>query len=379
MKSINAFGAMAILATFSLISARAMAQENQWYLGLDAGQSRATIDDSRVESGLLGSGMSTTSITNDDRYSTFNIFGGLQLNRNFAIEGGYYDLGRFHFSADTLPAGNLRGSISLRGVDLDLVGILPFNDRFSAYGKVGVAYSRADDAYSGSGAVNVLDPDPHQSGANLQLGAGLQYMFNESFAARAEVDRYRVGDAVGNRGDIDTVTVGLVYRFGNKTPARPVALATPTPVAAAVPPPPPVVVTPPTPVVRPTMTRVNLSADSLFEFGKSDLTEQGRAALDRLAIDLRGVTLVSITITGHTDRIGAIAYNLHLSMRRASAVEAYMTTHMGIPESKIIASGVGMDDPVTKPADCPGQKVTTALISCLAPDRRVEIIVSGTK
>ena len=38
---------------------------------------------------------------------------------------------------------------------------------------------------------------------------------------RAELERYRVNDAIGNRGDVDMASVGLLYRFGRKAPAPP--------------------------------------------------------------------------------------------------------------------------------------------------------------
>jgi OOP family OmpA-OmpF porin len=33
---------------------------------------------------------------------------------------------------------------------------------------------------------------------------------------RAEAERYRINDAVGSKGDIDLLSVGLVYRFSAK-------------------------------------------------------------------------------------------------------------------------------------------------------------------
>ena len=46
---------------------------------------------------------------------------------------------------------------------------------------------------------------------------------------------------------------------------------------------------------------------------------------------------------------------------------------------KITARGVNGAEPVTKPGECVGTKKTPALIACLAPDRRVEVEVTGTK
>ena len=37
-----------------------------------------------------------------------------------------------------------------------------------------------------------------------------------SLGARLEAERYRINDAVGNKGDVDLLSLGLIYRFGLK-------------------------------------------------------------------------------------------------------------------------------------------------------------------
>ncbi|HZE59341.1 MAG TPA: OmpA family protein [Burkholderiales bacterium] len=49
---------------------------------------------------------------------------------------------------------------------------------------------------------------------------------------------------------------------------------------------------------------VTLSADVLFDFGKSTLKDAGQAKLDELADRLSGAALDEIKIVGHADRIG---------------------------------------------------------------------------
>ena len=78
--------------------------------------------------------------------------------------------------------------------------------------------------------------------------------------------------------------------------------------------------------------------------------------------------------TGHTDRIGTVAYNDRLSMRRAQAVKAYLVSK-GVPADRIYTEGKGKRNPVTTGCN---QKNRKALIACLAPDRRVEVEVVGT-
>ena len=170
-----------VLATFAAIaSTLAMADDAGWYGGVAVGQSRAKIDDARITSNLLGGGLATSSISNDDSDTGYKLFGGYKFNKYFALEGGYFDLGKFGFTATTAPAGTLDGSIKLRGVNLDAVGILPINEKFSALGRVGLNYAEARDSFSGTGAVNVANPSPSKRDTNFKFGAGLQYDFTQS-------------------------------------------------------------------------------------------------------------------------------------------------------------------------------------------------------
>ncbi len=380
---------LSLVALAVIASTLAIADDSAWYLGTNIGQSAATIDDARITNSLSKSGASNISIVDDDRNHGYKIFGGYRFNKNLALEGGYFDLGRFGFTATALPAGTLSGTINLRGVNLDLVGTLPITEKFSAFGRIGANYAEAVDSFSSTGVVRVPNnPNPRQRDTNLKLGLGLEYAFTDALAMRAEVERYRVNDAVGNKGDVDLVSLGLVYRFGAKAPTpapRPVppqivAVAPrPAPEVAVPPPPPP----PPTPTAPPQVARapvkVTFSADSLFDFDKASLRVGGQERLDKFAADLRGTNFDVITVTGHTDRIGSHAYNVKLSTRRAETVQGYLAGHTGIPAGKIVAKGVNGSDPVTKPGDCRGKNASKALIACLQPDRRVEVEVSGTR
>ncbi len=378
MKIARGFSIAASLAALAVtMSPSAFADDAGWYTGFNAGQSRAKIDDTRIADGLLDDGFTTTSIGNDDRHFGFKAFGGYEFNRYFALEGGYFNLGKFGFRADTLPAGSLRGDIKLQGANFDAVGSVPLGDKFSLFARAGVNYADAKDSFAGTGSVAVIDPSPGRWAANYKFGVGAEYDFTRFIGMRIEAERYRIDDAVGNKGDVDLYSAGLVFRFGRSEPPPPPPPPPPAPMAAPVaepapPPPPP----PPPPPVR---RRVSFSADSLFDFGKDTVKPAGKQALDNFAAELKGARFEVITVTGYSDRIGSHEYNMRLSMRRAEAVKSYLVETQGIPADKVTAQGADGSDPVTKPDECPGAKRTPKLIACLQPDRRVDVEVVGSE
>jgi OmpA-OmpF porin, OOP family len=365
MKKTSAILALAALG--AVAGPCAMADDTGFYLGANLGQSRAKIDDARISAAILGSGFSAIDIVDDRRDAGYKLFGGYQFNRNIAVEGGYFDLGKFGYAATTLPPGTLNGEIKLRGVNLDLVGTLPLSEKWSAIGRVGANYAQARDHFSGTGAVVVGNPYPSKRQTNYKFGLGLQYVFSEALAVRAEAERYRVNDALGNQGDVNMFSLGLIYRFGAKAAAsapRP-APAYVAPAAAA-----PVVLAPPAPAPQPVPVseKVTFSAEALFDFDRAQIKPEGKAALDALLAKLQGMNAEVMVTVGFADSAGADAYNQKLSLRRAEAVKAYLVAK-GVDGARVYTEGKGESQPVADNASAQGR----------AKNRRVTVEVVGSR
>ncbi|RYX96831.1 MAG: hypothetical protein EOO28_06095 [Comamonadaceae bacterium] len=213
-----AASAIAAVAALGLLGCKPAAAQTgpamtAWYAGGNIGRSAATIDDPRIRGGLAAAGLATTSIEDRDRDTGFKLYGGYQFSPNFALEGGYADLGKFGFTANTQPAGTLNGDLRLKGVFLDAVGTWPINERFSALGRIGVTSMQAKDQFRGTGAVGVNNPNPSKRATGYKLGVGLEYAINPRLGLRAELERYSLDDAIGNNGHVDLLSAGLVYRF----------------------------------------------------------------------------------------------------------------------------------------------------------------------
>lgn len=378
MKSAKKIGTLGLISCALLTSEVALAENEfvnpdwanaAWYVGAGAGRSKATIDQDRLVRSLMENGASSVAYSSDERATAYKIFMGKQLNRNFALEGGYFDLGTFSFDASTVPAGSLSGRIRFRGLNLDLLGQLPLSERFSLYGRVGMNYAKTSTSFTGNRLLAVTSPHQTERKLNPKVGLGLEYKFTEALAMRGEVERHRLNDAVGNRGDVDFYSINLVYKLGRPAARAavayvppPVLAPMPEPVAAAPPAPAPV------PAPMPVSEKVTFAASALFDFDKSAVKKEGAAALDSLLNKLQGTNTEVLVTVGYTDSVGGAAYNQKLSQRRAEAVKAYLVTK-GVDGMRVYTEGKGETMPAHDNNTADGR----------AMNRRVTVEFVGTR
>ena len=122
---------------------------------------------------------------------------------------------------------------------------------------------------------------------------------------------------------------------------------------------------------------VTVEANPLFDFDNSAVRLDSKNRLDDLIHQLDGVPYGEIVAVGFADPIGAAMYNQTLSERRASSVKAYLMSR-GISADKIRIEGRGETQEFAGSQNCGGLR-KQRLISCLQPDRRVEVTVSAQK
>ena len=195
----NTYIAAAFAAIGMAVSSASMAQqkpESGWYVGGSIGQSEAQ----DLCDGISGC---------DDTDTAWKIFGGYHVNRNFAIEGGYTDLGKSTINA-TGPGGNLNATIEATAFELVGLGSLPLGNQFSVFGKIGLYRGEVEARGSGvvlGAPVNLSEDD---SGTDLTFGFGARLDITRNFGVRGEWQRY---SDMGGDIDIDVLSVGVVFRF----------------------------------------------------------------------------------------------------------------------------------------------------------------------
>ncbi|BBQ52246.1 Outer membrane protein A precursor [Aeromonas jandaei] len=280
-----------------------------------------------------------------------NAFVGYNFTENFGTEFGYQYAGR----------GNTDGNrYENQGATLSGIARLPLGGDFSAFAEGGAYWAHTDGLGVSDTKVSPL------------AGLGVTYKVNDALDLQA---RYRymwdVADLHADNGDR--------YK-SNQSVATLEAVYHPFRSSYVAPAPAPVVEEAPAPVA-PQIVEKNfaLNSDVLFAFGKDSLKPEGVAALNALYQQIVEFQPKdgNAVVVGYTDRIGSDAYNQKLSEARARTVANFLVSK-GMAASKVAIEGRGEANPVTG-TKCNGVKAKAQLISCLAPDRRVEVRVSGVQ
>ncbi|WP_202108615.1 OmpA family protein [Succinivibrio dextrinosolvens] len=179
-------------------------------------------------------------------------------------------------------------------------------------------------------------------------GIGAQWAITRNLALRGGFDYFYRAAKEDVRIDEGLLYVGFQYTFGGPSAPAPVQK------------------------VKASQTHT-LDAGVLFPFDSAKLSADGQSAVANVVQSANSMENPEFEVYGYTDRIGSDAYNLKLSDKRADAVSAELQNNGVTPK---VSDGKGKANPVTGDK-CDGVKGRKALIDCLAPDRRVEIVVTG--
>jgi len=113
---------------------------------------------------------------------------------------------------------------------------------------------------------------------------------------------------------------------------------------------------------------VTLPESITFDTGSAIVHADYADEIALVARSLRDNPNSTVLVVGHTDNVGATAYNQALSERRAGAVAAILTSN-GVAAPRVGTVGRGYNQPVAS-NDTPGGR---------AQNRRVEIIITPTQ
>jgi OOP family OmpA-OmpF porin len=179
-----------VAAAALAVSAPTFAQS--WYTMVGIGYGDANFNGNDL-------GLSDGTVDNTD--TTYSLRLGYDINKNFALEIGYANLGKYPFSGyqgTTL----ITGSAKANSFDVSLVGTLPFTAQFSGYGRIGVARSeRKANANTTSETANQT-----LNKTEATYGVGVRYAFDKVWGLYGEWSK-------NDQIKVDNYTLGVMFRF----------------------------------------------------------------------------------------------------------------------------------------------------------------------
>jgi OOP family OmpA-OmpF porin len=135
--------------------------------------------------------------TCDFKDTGFKVFGGVRLNRNFAIEGFYGNWGEVQ-----VDTGAASAKVEASTFGVAALGIVPLGERFELFGKVGIGSTEQKATASAGGA----SATAAESGSDVLYGLGAGFNITRNFGLRAEWERLK-------DSEVDIFSAGLQYRF----------------------------------------------------------------------------------------------------------------------------------------------------------------------
>jgi OOP family OmpA-OmpF porin len=185
----------------------------QTYFGGALGSSAASL------STIVIPGSTASMSTKTETDSGVKFLVGYKIRPNFALEGGYVNLGKFSSTTNmTAPTvGSEKSETKSSGWSMMAVSFINLTPSFAAFGKAGGYYGTTTVDLSTSGTV-VLSPgvavSNSKSAFSLAYGIGIQYDITKAISVRAEIERFPDLDAgYGGKFDAGLTSVGVVFRY----------------------------------------------------------------------------------------------------------------------------------------------------------------------
>jgi OOP family OmpA-OmpF porin len=187
------------------------------YFGIGGGATRTTIDDleSGINAELLRAGFTSATTETNSNSGMYKAFIGYNFNQYFALEGSYFNLGKFTFDTNVTPSGTLHGETKSQGGNLDIILSYPFDEGVILFGRIGADYAKSKADLIGTGSVSINTSSTSESSWGRHFGLGLGYEFSQHTGVRGEWEYYQIPDGTNThtQAKVDVIALSLYYRF----------------------------------------------------------------------------------------------------------------------------------------------------------------------
>lgn len=179
-----------------------------YFLGA-VGLSRIDVERDTIDNALRRAGTSKLSSSTDNDDSAYKVQVGYLFNPNFAIEGGYVNLGKATYAA-TFTQGSATASIKVHGPNVAALGIFPITDSFSLFGKLGAIQATTEtEVQTTRRATSVKN-----SFLRPNVGFGANFALEKSTIIRIEFEEfYKLGNSDGGTKNVNFFSIGITFQF----------------------------------------------------------------------------------------------------------------------------------------------------------------------
>lgn len=196
------------------IAASSVACAQMYVVGSVGSASVKGVNQSDIDQELIDAGVTGLTSSIDKRDTSYQVQLGYQVNKNFAVEGGYVDLGEVSYSA-SFTGGSATAKVKASGINVAALGILPLSDAFSLYGKLGFIDAKVKADVSATGPGGTASGSASATKWKTNWGLGGTYNFSKQMGVRVAYDRYdNLGDNnTTGTADVDVISAGVVLKF----------------------------------------------------------------------------------------------------------------------------------------------------------------------
>ncbi|QCI18305.1 hypothetical protein D9V63_01680 [Buchnera aphidicola (Aphis nasturtii)] len=331
-----------LILLVSLVSSVQSKSNDGWYLGAKVGWSNFNLLHYKEIQGLKNEQSTNAPM--------FGLFLGYEFNPYFGLEiendtTGFSPHLMFQKSKENMQANNVQISTKLS---------YPITDDFRLYTRLGGMMFWENLASK----EDLKKTFTKHSCVFPSLSLGAEYIFNDEFITRFDYTWKSSVEKIMNlsKPTLGDAVISFAWKFGKSKINDMFTSYSPE---------------------TSNQQYIALNENINFPFNSTELRPISYDKLKKINDEINNIKSkkVYITLSGHTDRIGNKEYNQKLSEDRAYSIKNYFTSH-GVPENTINIQGMGNQYPLTDQI-CKDIESRPLLISCLAPDRRVEIEVSA--
>jgi OOP family OmpA-OmpF porin len=201
-------------ALLAAISSPALA--GNFYVVGALGQAQLEEDASQIDRELSALGLTNLSTNFDKSSSGYKLQVGYQFNPNFAIEGGYADLGKYKYD---FSANGLRGQMDVKasGIGISALGMLPLDESITGFLKLGTIHAKVKNNLQITNTITGASVSAAESASSWStvLGIGGNFKLAQNMDLRVEYEKfYKLGeqDTTGE-GDVRLISLGVSYKF----------------------------------------------------------------------------------------------------------------------------------------------------------------------